>query len=198
MRTSPPALAPLFRSQMQLELLGLLLLQPEREWTLDDLVQLVGAPASSVHRELGRALGAGLVYRDDRRRPHLYQAAQDSPAFQPLHDLLERTAGVPQRLADALSRVDGVRAAAIHGSWAKGRIRPDSDLDVIVVTEGDRNEARKAVREVCRSVGREGDASVVDLAEFAKLAASNPFVQAALREPLITVLGDDLRDLAAA
>jgi predicted nucleotidyltransferase len=162
---------------------------------LDELASLVAAPTSSVHRELSRALAAGLVRRDDRRRPHLFRAAQDSPAYDPLRNLLEVTAGVPQRLADVLSRVAGVQAAAIHGSWASERLRPDSDLDVIVVTEGNRDEARRAVRKFSRTIGREGDVSVINTQDLAELS-ENPFIQATLRGPLIDVIGD-LRELAA-
>jgi predicted transcriptional regulator len=191
MRSTAPPLAPLFRSQMQLELLGLLLLQPDRTWTLDQLATLLNAPASSVHRELGRAVSAGLVRRDDRQRPHLYAAAADSPAYKPLKQLLDLTVGLPERLADALSSVDGIRAAAIHGSWAKGRITPDSDLDVIVVTDGDRSAAQRAVRRVGRQIGRQSDGSVLSPRAFAvMLAEHNPFLEGILRGPRIDVVGD--------
>ena len=50
MRTSAPSLLPLFRSEMQLRLLALLLLQPERAWTLHELTDDLDAPQSSVHQ----------------------------------------------------------------------------------------------------------------------------------------------------
>lgn len=182
---------------MQLELLGLLLLQSDRTWTLDELTTLLKAPASSVHRELGRAVSAGLIRRDHRQRPHLYSTAQDSPGYTPLRELLELTVGLPERLAGALSSVNGVRAAAIHGSWAKGRITPDSDLDVIVITDGDRSSVQRAVRRVGRQIGRQGDASVLSPRDLAAMVAEhNPFLEAILRGPRIDVLGD-LDQLAA-
>ncbi|HEX7297518.1 MAG TPA: hypothetical protein VF257_00840, partial [Solirubrobacteraceae bacterium] len=61
MRTSVPSALPLFRSDMQVRLLGLLLLQPEREWTIDDLRRTLDAPTSSIVRELARAQDAGIV-----------------------------------------------------------------------------------------------------------------------------------------
>ena len=75
MRTSAPDILPIFRSEMQMRLLALLLLQPERSWTLQELAEALDAPASSVHRELGRAEHAGIVRRDSTARPHRFQAA---------------------------------------------------------------------------------------------------------------------------
>jgi predicted nucleotidyltransferase len=176
---------------MQVHLLSLLLLQSERSWTLDELSEHLRAPSSSVHRELHRLLDAGLVSRDVRQRPHAFRAASNAPAYAPLRELIELTAGVPQRLADELEHVGGIVAAAIHGSWAAGKIRPDSDLDVIVVTDGDRRAAQQAVRRVGRSIGREVDASVLTRASLEDLRrARNPFLGRILHGPRIDVVGD--------
>src|SRR4051794_32833809 len=100
MRTASPRLAPLFRSELQLELPALLLLQPQREWILDELAPTLAAPTSSVHRELTRAVDAGLLLRSDERRPHLYRAAPEAAAYEPMRRLLELTTGVPTRFVE--------------------------------------------------------------------------------------------------
>jgi predicted nucleotidyltransferase len=176
---------------MQVELLGLVLLQADRAWTLHELTDRLGAPQSSVHRELGRLVDAGLVSRDARQRPHQYRVAPDAPGYEPLRELLELTVGVPTRLSLALDDVPGVRAAAIHGSWAAGKVRPDSDLDVIVISDGDRREAQRAVRAVGRAVGREVDLSILSPEEFDMLRTDrNPFVGKLLHGPRIDLVGD--------
>lgn len=191
MRTDAPSLLPLFRSSMQVELLGLLLLQPARNWNLEELSETVGVAASSVHRELGRAMNAGLLIRDSSQRPHRYQAAADSPAYGPLRDLLERTVGVTDRLRDALAGVGGVEAAAIHGSWARGKVGPTSDIDVVVVAEGDGREARRAIRRVCRRAGRDADIVVLSPAAAGEMAAlANPFWSKLVQGPRIDLVGD--------
>src|SRR5262249_5990831 len=130
MRTSVPSLLPLFRSDMQVRLLALLLLQPERSWTLRALADAVDAPQSSVHRELVRAQAAGVIRRDDSARPHRFTAATDDAAYASLADLLRRAVGVESELQTLLDRPD-VAAAVIYGSWASGTRRPDSDIDVL-------------------------------------------------------------------
>lgn len=191
MRTDYPSLLPMFRSQMQVEALGLLLLQPAREWSLDELAEIVDSPKSSIHRELRRATDAGLLVRDDTQRPHRYRAAVDAPAYEPLRDLLERTVGVADRLRNALEGIAGVQVAAIHGSWASGKVGPTSDIDVVVIASGDDREARKAIRRVCRDAGREADISLLSLEAAKEMAElSSPFWQKLLRGPRIDLVGD--------
>ncbi len=190
MRTSAPAILPLFRSEMQLHLLSLLLLQPERSWTLQELAQALDAPASSVHRELVRAESAGIIRRDATARPHRFDAATDDPFNEPLVDLLRRSVGVEERLRDALDGPE-VLAAAIYGSWASGTRRPDSDIDVIVIGDVDLRELRRRVRPIGKEAGRTIDLTVFSAAEFQRLLAENAsFVRRVLDAPITRLVGD--------
>lgn len=175
---------------MQVEMLGVVLLQPARSWTLEELSATLGATRSSVHRELGRALAAGIIVRNERQRPHLHSAATESPAYRPLCELLELTVGVREQLRSALADVPGVVAASMHGSWASGRVRADSDIDVIVVSAGQRRAVVRAARAVGRGVGREVDATVLRVEEFRDmLGDGNPFLTQILNGPRIDLVG---------
>lgn len=190
MRTSAPAILPLFRSEMQLRLLALVLLQPERSWTLQELAADLGAPQSSVHRELARAEAAGLVVRDGTVRPHRFTAAVEDPMFEPLAELLSRSVGVEAQLRSALSRPD-VRAAVIHGSWVKGTRRPDSDVDVLVVGDASLRELRRAVRPIGKAVGRGIDLTMLSPSEFGRLRDEGAaYLRSVFEEPTIALVGD--------
>jgi predicted nucleotidyltransferase len=190
MRTTPPPLAPIFRSEMQLELLGLLLLQPERAWTQSEVTAALAAPVASVHRELARAAAAGLITRDATQRPHYYRARQDSPAYGPMRQLLELTVGVPERLREEFAPLAGVRTATIHGSWARGDLRVESDLDLLVVGDDVANGAKEAARRAGRAIGREIDVTVVAPEEFrAQVKRGHPFFRGIVEGPHIDVIG---------
>jgi predicted nucleotidyltransferase len=191
MRTSPPAILPLFRSEMQLELLGLLLLQPERSWTLQELARGLAAPSSSVHRELGRAERAGIVTRDASTRPHRFAAATDDAFYEPLVGLLGRSVGVEQELRAALDGQPGVLAAVIHGSWAGGSRRPDSDIDVLVVGEVDLRDLRRHLRPIGERAGRTLDLTVLTREELQRVVRDrSSFARRILETPTIPLIGD--------
>lgn len=190
MRTSAPKLLPLFRSEMQVRLLALLLLQPERSWTLQELSDTLGAPQSSVHRELGRAESAGIIRRDATVRPHRFRAATDEPLHEPLAILLSRSVGVEEQLRTTLER-PGVSAAVIYGSWASGTRRPDSDIDVLVVGDADLRELRRLVRPVGKTAGRTIDLTVLTADEFQGLLADrSSFARRVLEAPTTPLVGD--------
>lgn len=120
-----------------------------------------------------------------------FQAASSAPIFEPLRRLLELTTGVPTTLEEALAGVDGIRAAVIHGSYARGSMRSDSDIDVLVVTEGDRRAASRAVRSAGRRLGREVDATVMTLDGFRDLIAiGNPFLSKITEGDHLPIVGN--------
>jgi len=193
MRTSAPAVLPLFRSEMQLRLLALLLLQPERSWTLDGLAETLGAPRSSVHRELERAERAGLVRREAASRPHNFIAATDEPMFEALSTLLQRSVGIEEELRAAL-RKPGVEAAVIHGSWVSGHRRPDSDVDVLVVGDASLRELRRVVRPIGQSAGRIIDIMVMSVTEFqTRVGEGSGLARSVLTGPTVPLVGDIAR-----
>jgi predicted nucleotidyltransferase len=175
---------------MQLRLLGLLLLQPERSWTLAELSRSVSAPQSSVHRELGRAEAAGVIRRDASARPHRFTAAKDDPLYEPLSALLDHSIGIEGQLRVALTRPD-VTAAAIFGSWADGTRRPASDIDVLVIGDADLQGLRRRLRPIGKSAGRTIDVTLLGPQEFRQLRGSGAsFARRVLDAPTITLVGD--------
>jgi predicted nucleotidyltransferase len=188
---SAPATLPIFRSELQLRLLGLVLLNADRAWTTPELAERLGATSVSVHRELHRALDAGLLEREAIGRTYLYRAATHSPLHEPLHLLLERTVGVEPELRRALEDVPGVDAAFIHGSFATGtKIRPTSDVDVLVLGDADPRALRRRLRRVEQQLGREIDVLVYTHTEFAALSKSgNSLVRGIIRGPVNVLIG---------
>jgi predicted nucleotidyltransferase len=190
MRISSPALLPLFRSEMQVRLLALVLLQPERGWTLQELAETLPAPQSSVHRELQRAAAAGIVRRDATARPHRFLAAADDPLYEPLATLLRLTVGVEEELRTALERRD-VLAAVIYGSWVSGSRRPDSDIDVLVVGDASLRELRRTMRPIGKTTGRTVDLTVLTAEEFKDLLVDrSSFARGVLESPTTPLVGD--------
>jgi predicted nucleotidyltransferase len=180
---------------MQVRLLELILLQPDRDWTLQDLAKTLGAPQSSVHRELERAENAGIITRDAAARPHRFRAAEDEPLNEPLRELLRRSVGVEAQLRSALQQ-PGVDAAVIHGSWVTGPRRPESDIDVLVVGDADLRDLRRSIRPVGKAAGRTVDLTLLAPDEFKRMLARRSSFARRLTEGQTTPLVGDLSELA--
>lgn len=159
-RTGSPSLLPIFRSQQQAELLSLVLGDPAAESTLSELVARTGTPYASVHRELARAVAAGLVTDRLVGRTRLIRANTNSPYFVGLSDVLTKAFGVPWVLGQALAGIDNISHAYIYGSWAarfSGETgeRPVGDIDLLVLGSPDRDQIYAAASSAEQRLARQ-------------------------------------------
>ena len=119
MQAAPPPLLPLLRSRLQAELLTVVLLAPEREWSLTELAERVGSSLATAGREVTRAEQAGVVTSRRVGSARLVRAAS-SPLTGPLTELLLRSFGPRQVVAEELADVPGVERAFLSGRGRRG------------------------------------------------------------------------------
>src|SRR5215213_1819583 len=88
MRSESPSLLPIFRSRHQAELLALLLLHPNEEFTLTGLSRRLRTPLTTLQREVARLVEAGLVQQRRLGRTRLLSAAPANRYAEPLTQLV--------------------------------------------------------------------------------------------------------------
>jgi hypothetical protein len=163
MQAPPPALLPLLRSRLQADLLTLVLLAPGREWSLTELAGRTGASVSSAQREMARAQDAGVVSSRRVGNTRLVTAA-DSPLTGPLTELLLRSFGPRQVLAEELAGQPGIEEAFLFGSWAarySGQPGPPPvDMDVLVIGNPDRDDLDEAAQRAGSRLAREVNVTI--------------------------------------
>jgi hypothetical protein len=158
MQAAPPPLLPLLRSRLQADLLTLVLLNPDHEWTLTELARRTDASVSTVGREMTRAEQAGVATTRRLGHTRLVTAAA-SPLTEPLTEVLLRAFGPTQVLAEELAAIQGIDQAFVFGSWAARYLgvpgRPPADIDVLVIGSPDRDDLDDAAQRATQRLARE-------------------------------------------
>ena len=163
MQVPTPPLLPLLRSRIQADLLTLLLLSPGREWSLTELAARTDTSVATAQREVSRAEQAGVVTSRKLGNTRLVKAA-DSPLTQPLTELLLRSFGPRQVIAEELAPLAGIETAYLFGSWAARYTghpgHPPADIDVLVIGAPDRDDLDDAAQRAGRRLSREVNVTV--------------------------------------
>jgi predicted nucleotidyltransferase len=164
----PEYMAPsiLGRSAIRQRLLAQLMDTPRDRYHLRELARRVHTSAGTAARELGRLAADGLVVSEMEGRQRYYRVNTASPLYQPLRDLVRRTIGAPAVLRQHLAGVAGIERAMIFGSYADGRLKADSDVDLLVVGTPDRDELTDALEAAGQELGREVNEVVMTASEF--------------------------------
>jgi predicted nucleotidyltransferase len=185
--TAPPRLAPIFRSDTQLQILGATYLEPERHFTIPELVERSGRPQPTVAREVERLVDAALLDTELRSGRRSVWANTTSSIFDELRSILLKTIGPKAVLEKQLSGLRGVDRALIYGSWARryhGEPGPlPQDVDLVVIGTAEVGEVRAAADGASSKLGRDVNATVLTPSEWNK--PKSGFVAHLKSEPLV-------------
>lgn len=170
MRSTAPAIAPLFRSEHQLALLAELFAGMDGELGVSELARRIGANEATVSREVERLVRLGILAARQVGRNKLVQADYRLPWSSALRQLVVQIAGALPLLAAVLRPIDGIDDACVFGSFAAryhGEPGPfPRDVDLLVVGSPDQVELYGALASVERQVGLEVHPVVVSRAEW--------------------------------
>jgi predicted nucleotidyltransferase len=154
------------RSAIRQRLLSQLIDTPRDRYHLRELARRVHTSAGTASRELQRLAADGLVESEIEGRQRYYRVNTASPLYQPIRDLVRRTIGAPAVLRRHLAEVPGIERAMIFGSYADGRLKADSDIDVLIIGTPDRDMLTEALETAAGELGRDVNDVVMTNAEY--------------------------------
>ncbi len=192
MRTSGPALLPIFRSQRQAELLTWLYLRPGSEVTLSDLARRLDTSPGALHAEVERLVRAGLVRDRFEGRNRLLRADTSSRVARPLTEILMVTFGPQVVIAEEFADIAEAGQVVIYGSWARrhaGELgREPADVDVMVIGSPDRDAVYAAAERAEARLGLPVNTTVRSRTAWQQ--GSDPLVLTAKQDALVVLGGD--------
>ncbi|MBJ7593262.1 MAG: nucleotidyltransferase domain-containing protein [Candidatus Dormibacteraeota bacterium] len=190
-RTSTAAL---FGSETLGNVLASLLAAPTRPLAQADLVRYWSHHKLTGQRALDRAVASGLVRRDGAGHALRYTAEPAAPDFYAAREL-----AVGEQLRRRLRGFGKRSGAYIFGSFAARTDTPDSDVDVLLVGEMDRDVFNEDFWQLELRLGRPVNVVSYGWEEFRqRVVDGSPFLRALLAQPLLTVAGQPLAGLVEA
>jgi predicted nucleotidyltransferase len=195
--TSTPAgrnsLAAALFTQTQQRVLGLLFGQPQRRFTVSELIALTGAGSGAVQRELAKLAHSGLVTMQPVGNQKHYQANPAAPIHDELVAIVRKTVGLAEPLREALaSLAPRITAAFVYGSVAKARDHAGSDIDLMLVSDTlTYAEVMLAIHPLIEQLGRDINPTLYTQAELQqRLGEGSAFVTRVLEQPQLWIMGN--------
>ena len=122
-----------FLSQNQLLPLRLFYTNPEKSFYMREIGRILGKKPGVFQRTLNGLVEDGLLLSEYRGHARFFQANAGYPLYPELKKIVEKTAGVEGTLRNLCRRIKGLKLALLYGSFARGKERKDSDIDLLVV-----------------------------------------------------------------
>ena len=165
-------LAEILFSDYRRKVLGLLLLHPDNAYHVREIARLTNTVAGTLHKELSRLAEAGVLLKQASGNQVLYQANPQCPIYPELLSIVKKTCGVEpvremnelrndksklviggstvvsRKALQKLAKRFHIRRLVLFGSAARGELKPDSDIDLLVEFEKDRSPSLGGMVEI--------------------------------------------------
>lgn len=178
----------------QQRVLGLLFGQPQRSFTVSDIIATTGAGSGAAQREVAKLLAGGLLtVRPVGNQKH-YQANAAAPIHGELVSIIRKTVGLAEPLREALAPLaDKITAAFVYGSVAKHSDTATSDIDLMVLSDSlTYADVVGTLGPLIEQLGREINPTLYSRAELAKrVKQESAFVARVLEQPKLWVIGGE-------
>ena len=173
-------------------ILSLFFSRPEETFYLRQIVQLTVIGLGPIQRELKQLSDAGIIMRKAHGRQVYFQANGECPIFNELKSIVIKTVGIGDALRSALAPIaDRISVAFIYGSFADGKGKEESDVDVLIIGDVTFGEVVNAFQEAQNVIGREINPTVYPAGEIrSKIAENKHFLKSVLNGPMIFLIGD--------
>ena len=168
-------------------------LNPDRWWYLSDLARKLSTSPSSLQRELDSLVEAGILLRRVEGRQVYFSPSPNCPVLPEIQSLMAKTVGLVDVLRAELAPLsDSITCAFIYGSLARGELKTQSDVDLLVLGEVRLSDLAPRLQAAGDRMGREVNPSVYTAADFtAKRRAGQHFVQSVLSQQKLFVMGGE-------
>ena len=174
------------------EILRVLFADADREVHVRDLERRSGLSVKTVQTELAKLAHTDLVTsrRDGNRR--YYRANASHPLFVDLRQIVLKTAGLRDVLAEAFADIDGIAVAFLFGSLARDAADASSDVDLMVIGDVGLRALAPRLRKAADALGREINPITMTAAAFVRDRDKSPLLIDVMgREKLFVKGGPD-------
>lgn len=181
----------LTRSKVRGKMLGFLFSNAGKEFYLSELARQVSTSPGNIQREIAPFLQDGLIRRTQRGGLVFYSLNPSHALFAEIRSLVLKTLGVEGRLRTLVEKMKEIKFALLYGSFAQEKEHGESDIDLLVVSEGSLRDFYSLLSRLESELGREINATVYSPEEFQKkIREKNGFIGYVLSQPYHLLKGD--------
>lgn len=179
------------RSSERRRLLSFFISNEDREFYLRELERITGISVGNIRRELNRLMEDRLFVCNKKGNSLYYRLNKHHPFYRELKTLLLSAIGMEIELKKVFAGFPGIEEAFIFGSYASGKARSDSDIDLMIIGSPDRNKLIKLVSDFEEKYRRPINFQVYSRENInRKKTSNNSFIGRIFEGPRIILKGD--------
>ncbi len=152
-----------FNSKIAVKALRYFFINPSKKNYINELARILEVDPGNLSRKLQELENEGILNSEFLGEQRYYFINKKYPLLKEIKKAFELKYGLGDLIAASLKKIKGIKEAYIFGSYAKGELEAESDIDLLIIGEHAVMESTKVILPVQEKIKRE--INVVDLTE---------------------------------
>ncbi len=119
----------------QLQILAVLINQPDKEYYLSELGDILSKHPGVFQRGINSLERQGVIESYKRGNQRFFQINKSYVFYDEIKNIVQKTQGIEGLLKKLVNNIDSIDMAFIYGTYAKDKMRIDSDIDILIRTK---------------------------------------------------------------
>ena len=182
----------LFSSKIRIKLLDIFLSLPNARFYIRELERKINEEAKNISRELQNLETLGLLISEKHGNRRFYSLNENFFLYPELKGIIFKTTGVLGLLKEAVTKLKGIEAAFIYGSYATGKEIESSDIDLMIIGKPDLTELNEVISGLEDKLNREINYMCFDREEYEeRKKTKDAFISGVLSDEKIMLKGSE-------
>jgi predicted nucleotidyltransferase len=151
---------------------------------INELAKLFALDPKNTDRKLKELEKEGLLNSDFEGKQRYFTLNKTYPLLKEYQEIILKTLGIEKKLKDIFLTDEKLKEAYIFGSYVKGKMDANSDIDVLLIGDHSSIDTEKKIIEVQKETGRQINTVNFSLKEFQK-KQKEPFLKNVFEEKYI-------------
>ncbi len=180
----------LFKSKIRQKILVRFFADESKKFYINEMARLVNTTQGTCRRELNKLFDIGMLTTLREGNLQYYRVNKQFPLYREFSAIIQKTMGIEAKLKSSLQELKGISYAFIFGSYAKKEIKPESDIDIVIIGTIKEKSLVRVFRDVEKVIGREINSHIYTESEFKNKLKTNSFIKNIIKD-YIMVKGDE-------
>jgi len=177
----------LTKSKIRQRIIMLFIYNQGKEFYLSEIAKEIHSSPGTTQRELEKLLRNDFLLFKKKANLSLYKLNKQYSLLEEVESIVKKTIGIEFMLKKRLVQIENIEFAFLYGSFVKGGMKSDSDIDLFVIGRVKEDPIFKAVEEVEKIIGREINYHLSGKEEFLKRKSQNYFLKDILTHTMLLV-----------
>lgn len=176
-------------TQNQTLLLEIFFNHPEQAHYLRELARFLGKKPGVFQHDINCLVAEKILIDYYQANSRFFKLNKRYPLYQELKNIFFKTTGVAGTLKKELKKITGIKQAFIYGSFAIGKERDFSDIDICLIGSLKENELLDLFNKLEKKLGREINYLLMTESELQKkIKEKNSFIENIFKKKKIELI----------